>query len=245
MNDWWQTFFDGPYAEVYPTVFSDEQTHEHVDRAERLLGLERRTRILDVPCGYGRTTLELAARGHDVVGLDLSDAMLTAARRGADERGLQLELVPGDMREPRWQGEFEAAVSLFGSLGYTDDASDLRFFEAVRSALVPGGSFLVEGYVAETYLIRFSPRSWSRHGDIVMLEETRYDPGTARIESDWTFIRNGTAEKHSSSIRLYTFRELMGLFHKAGFAEVEAFDWETLRPYEFGAIRFAVLARKR
>jgi SAM-dependent methyltransferase len=245
VSDWWQTFFDGPYAEVYPTVFSDEETHVHVDRAERLLGLERPTRILDVPCGYGRTALELAARGHDVVGLDLSDAMLTAAGRGADERGVQLDLVRGDMREPRWQGEFEAAVSLFGSLGYADDASDLRFFEAVHRALVPGGSFLIEGYVAETYLIRFRPRSWSQHGDMVMLEESRYDPATARIVSDWTFIRNGTTETQSSSIRLYTFRELMGLFDRAGFVEVEAFDWETLRPYEFGAIRFAVLARKR
>jgi 2-polyprenyl-3-methyl-5-hydroxy-6-metoxy-1,4-benzoquinol methylase len=51
-------------------------------------GCHRRARVLDVPCGDGRISVELAARGHDFTGVDLNEAFLSRAARKAEERGV-------------------------------------------------------------------------------------------------------------------------------------------------------------
>ncbi len=58
--------------------------HGEADRVEVVLG-GRRGRVLDAGCGTGRVAVELARRGHEVVGVDLDPSMLAVARRDAPE----------------------------------------------------------------------------------------------------------------------------------------------------------------
>lgn len=105
-----------------------------------LLPPSRPARVLDVGCGSGFLALLLAAAGHDVVGVDLSEQMLAVARQEASCQGLNLRLIRGDAEQPPVTGDrFDAVVSrhLLWTLPHPEQA--LRAWSA---RLIPGGQIL-------------------------------------------------------------------------------------------------------
>jgi SAM-dependent methyltransferase len=247
MGDWWQHFFGGLWLEVQRNFRTPEQTRAEADFVEQALGLRPGDRVLDVPCGEGRIALELAARGHRVTGVDVTPALLVDARRAAAERGLSVAWEQRDMRDLPWQDRFDAAVCWWGSFGYFDDAGNAAFARAVARALRPGGRVLLDTPSAETLFPRQAqqPRSWTRVGEVLWLEEHRYEPATGRVESDWTFLRGGEVERRPISIRLYTLRELAQLLADAGFASWDAYGSLERGAFAVGSRRLYLVATKK
>jgi SAM-dependent methyltransferase len=230
---WWERFFTGPWLDVQGSLYDEAFTAAQVDRIETMLGLEPGSRVLDVPCGEGRVARELAARGHRVTGVDITPHFLRQARGRADERGVDLDLHHADMRELPWEDEFDAAVNWWGSFGYFDDDGNEAFVRA--------------GHLVESLLPIYQPHGWFRAGeDVVVLEERRFDMDAGRIESTWTFMRNGAPSvTRSSSMRVYTFHELGALLRSAGFDDVVVLDPATAEPFELRrSTRTAVVATK-
>jgi SAM-dependent methyltransferase len=104
------------------------------------LDLRPGQRVVDLGCGGGRTTLELAARvgpGGQVVGVDISAGMLAAGRERAARLGTgNVEFVHADVQvHDLGEAWFDAAYSRFGVMFFTDPAAA---FANVRRALRPG-----------------------------------------------------------------------------------------------------------
>jgi SAM-dependent methyltransferase len=98
-------------------------------------------RVLDVGCGTGTTTLELARRvgaGGQVTGIDIARAPLAAARQRAQEQGLAVEFLEADAQVAEL-GPHDLVVSRFGVMFFEDPVAG---FENLRRALVPGGRFV-------------------------------------------------------------------------------------------------------
>ena len=93
-------------------------------------------RILDVCCGTGLMTAELLAAGHEVVGIDASEAMLARAR---DLLGPDVVLERQVLPDLAVAGEFDAAVSTFDGLNYLTPDDFTRTMAAVAGCLRPGG----------------------------------------------------------------------------------------------------------
>ena len=92
-SDWWRTLFNSLYLETDGDVIeNDRNTGREVDLLIRSVGLERNDRILDLCCGQGRHSLELARRGfphcHRARPLALSDPPRPQARQAAQPAGL-------------------------------------------------------------------------------------------------------------------------------------------------------------
>ena len=98
-SDWYADFFTELPNEFWRRAVPPEATASEVEFIERRLGLAPRSRIIDVPCGSGRHALALAARGHDVVGVDISVEAIEHARRAAADAELEVELVVAEMRD--------------------------------------------------------------------------------------------------------------------------------------------------
>ena len=202
------------------------------------LTLEPGERVLDVPCGYGRIALELAARGFRVSGLDASGEYVAEARRRAEERRLAAEFVLGDMRALPWRGEFDAALCVGNSFGYFDDEGNRAFLAAVHAALKPGGRFFLSyPLVAELALAGRHLRDWQRLGDTLLLSESWYER-RGRLETTYTAIDLATRapidEKHAS-YRVYPRTELEELVRTLGFTHVQG---------ELGTDEYLMRARK-
>ena len=103
--------------------------------------------VLDLGCGTGRMTLELAKRGYDMTGIDSSPQMLSVARDAAEKAGLdrQILFLQQDMCEFELYGTVEAIVCCLDTVNHvTDRAALSRCFHWVHNYLVPGGLFLFD-----------------------------------------------------------------------------------------------------
>jgi len=95
--------------------------------------------VLDIGCGGGETTLDLAravAPDGEVVGVDLSAAVLAFAKRAAERCG-RVRFVHADAQAFRFEpASFDAAFSRFGVMFFTDPAAA---FSNIRRSLKPKG----------------------------------------------------------------------------------------------------------
>ncbi|MDR7434998.1 MAG: class I SAM-dependent methyltransferase [Armatimonadota bacterium] len=135
---WWESFFDQEMGEVMFPEQAWQQAEELCGHLLQLLNLQPGAKILDLACGPGRFALPLAKRGFCVVGFDLASVYLEQARKKAQEQGLFIELVQGDMREIPFEDEFDAVINMFTSFGYFDDERDhLKVLQGVHKSLKP------------------------------------------------------------------------------------------------------------
>src|ERR1700731_1841714 len=176
--DWWQTGFGPGYLALYDG-FLAERTPAEVGQIEALLQLRPPRRILDLPCGQGRHAIELARRGYEVTGVDLSPYMLGVARERADASRVRVRWLVGDMREALPGETFDLVLNLFTSFGYfADEADDRLVVRAAASMLEPGGRFLLEVINGQRIMGNFQEREWFTVGQIAVMERRSLDvPG--------------------------------------------------------------------
>lgn len=244
-DDWHESFFDGLWLEVQEHSFDAAQTRELVDAAQEALQLMPGAHVLDVPCGNGRVAIELATRGYRVTGVDRVGSLLETARRIASERKAAATFVEGDMWDLRVDGPFDAALCLWSSIGYGTEADDARFFARTAQALAPGAGLLVETHVVETLLPWFEPHGARWAGDVAVSETRDFDPVRGRILTEWVLSGPDRRERKVSSLRLYTYRELVRLLEAQGFEVTDAFGSPDLEPFEMGSPRLLLAARRR
>lgn len=242
--DWWGPFFERFYPRYEGRLHSHARTEEEADFIIRSLGLSPGARVLDIACGAGRHAIALANRGFRVAGVDLSEALLTRARREAEERELAIEFRREDMRALPWGDDFDGAYTFFGSFGYFDDAGNAAALRAAAAALKPGGVLLLDTHVAETILPVFQRRGWSPIGEDRVLEERVYDHRSGRIDTQWSLIQGGELSLAQSSMRIYTFKELCRLAEGVGLGYREAFDTRSSEPFMLGAARLSLVLEK-
>ena len=93
---------------------------------EKLLKKYEARRILDFTCGTGAQTLWLVKRGHNVIGADISPAMLKIAKQKASEAHLKVKLKKGDMRTSKF-GTFDAVITIFNAIGLPHKRHPIKF----------------------------------------------------------------------------------------------------------------------
>ncbi len=96
--------------------------------------------ILDAACGTGKMTLELASRGYDMIGTDLSAEMLMQARIAADEKGVSPLFLLQDLTSLDLYGTVMAITCCLDSLNYLSGEKELeKFFALAHNYIEPGG----------------------------------------------------------------------------------------------------------
>lgn len=241
----WEEFFDGHAPEYMDNVFT-KNTPAEVDFIIQELGLSKGNTILDMGCGTGRHSIELARRGYRMTGVDISSGMLAEAKKAADRAGVKVEWIHSDATEFKSQKKFDAALCLcegaFGLLGADDDPleHELSILRSINQALKPEAKviFTVINGLA-------SARKYSQQD----VEKGKFDPtamtGTYLMELE-------TPEgKREIMVRERGFvpTELVLLFHQTGF-EVDniwggtAGNWGR-RTVDLDEIEIMIIARKK
>ncbi len=101
--------------------------------------------VLELACGTGQKLIPIASDGRSCVGLDFSPDMLAEARRKADERGVAVEWLQGDMRAFDLGRTFDFVFITANSLLHLHEAEDLvSCFRSVRRHLAPGARFVFD-----------------------------------------------------------------------------------------------------
>jgi SAM-dependent methyltransferase len=218
--DWYDGFFELEWLDEIALRLPDEGTAGQVDFVVEKLELEPGARVLDVACGHGRHSVELARRGFRVTGVDLSPRSIDLARETARKENLDVDFVLSDARELDFESEFDAAINLFTSaIGYFDDElENQRVVDRVARALRPGGSFLVDTINLLSLARGFRALHWEEYeSGMVMVERREFDFRRGRNRASWTFIRpDGSRRELRHSLRVYAPHELIAMLEAAG-----------------------------
>jgi D-alanine-D-alanine ligase len=227
-------FFDAAYRRVLAPFFTDAQTRREVAAVRELAALSQNDAIIDLGCGWGRHLQHLHRAGHDVLGLDLSMALLSGSRGargvGADP-ARDAPVVCGDLqRLPIRAESFDAALNLNTSLGlFLDDVTATSALAEARRILRPGGLILLEGMHRDEVVARFATRDrWRLDDGTEVRARRRFDPATGISEEvlRWR-TPDGSVEEKRHRLRLRTGTELIGLVERAGLRVRSAWgDWD-------------------
>jgi SAM-dependent methyltransferase len=218
-QDWYATAFDGASAEMAWT----ERTESEVNRALNMLRPEGGERVLDLACGSGRHSIELARRGFSVVGSDISAELIEIANRdAAAEPDLEVSFVEGDLRELDFDAEFDLVLNLNdGAIGYLEsDEENRRTFEVISRSLRPGGRNLIQLPNVLYAKENLPQRSWIPSSSMVELVEHRWNKSDSYMEGIMIAARFGEVLEGLDGIefrqRLYTVEELRAIYDSVG-----------------------------
>ncbi len=232
-----------------PMMFTKERFEhapEEVGRILKLLRVKPGAAVLDLCCGPGRHSLELARRGFRVTGVDRTRAYLAQARKLAAREKLDVEFVLADMRRFRRPRAFDALVNMFTAFGYfRKPGEDLRVARNMCASLRPGGAMLMELMSKEILARIFRERDWHEEPDgSIMLEDRKLRSGWGWIDNRWILIKGRRRTEFRVSHRVYSAAELIRLLKDAGFRTAKAYGDLTGAPYDQNAKRLVVVARK-
>ena len=251
---WYKTFYDEHYLKEYAGGLTNERTQREVDCINRTLNLPQTApgatggaRILDLCCGHGRHTVELAAAGYSMVGQDLSASFLDLAKDAAAARDLQIQFVHADMREIPFEGEFDAVINMFTAFGYFDDVENQKVLDAVARALKPGGKFLIDLLNAPRIIRDLLVQSWDELSDgTVVLTQRDYNLLTGNNEERRTYIApDGSKREVDLTWRMYFYPEFVKMLNHAGLAPIQVFGNFDDSEYTLDSRRMIVLAERK
>jgi 2-polyprenyl-3-methyl-5-hydroxy-6-metoxy-1,4-benzoquinol methylase len=111
MKQWYVSLFEN-YGKKYDNESFTQGTKGECDFLEEELNFDKSLKILDVGCGTGRHSIELAKRGYTVTGIDLSESQLKRARKKAELVNISIDFRKLDARDLPFEAEFDAAIML-------------------------------------------------------------------------------------------------------------------------------------
>lgn len=241
---------DDAFWETYGPLMFDarrwENTPTHVTGALGLMNMPENAAVLDLCCGPGRLSLELARRGYRVTGVDRTKTYLDEAQRRADAEGLPIEFVQDDMREFCRPEAFDGAVNLFTSFGYFEDqAEDRRVVENLYRSLKPGGVLVMEMLGREVLARIYRGSHWEEVDGVLYLEEPKITHNWTWIENRRIVIKDGVRRDFSLGHRVYSGAELDAVLRGGGFADVQIYGDLAGAPYDYTATRLVAVAWKK
>jgi len=241
MNERWKT------AETEANAIVKLLKKQNIDKGK----------ILDLMCGNGRIAINLAKLGYKVVGIDISPIYVEDARRKAKENNVEgnVKFLVGDVRELdniiKDEGDFDAVINNWTSIGYYDEKTDQLIFSKARKLTKKGGILIIANCMSRDFQIkRFQPKIWEKTESIIVLHENEFYYQTSKLRSTWRFFEQVDNDlkflkELELELRLYSIHELIQILRRAGWETIEAYkNIITLEPFDpLGPINIVAKAK--
>jgi cyclopropane fatty-acyl-phospholipid synthase-like methyltransferase len=255
-SNWFEDFFHGVALDLWRKAIPPEHTTAEAEFLINVLNCQPGAHVLDVPCGNGRLSFELAKRGYRVTGVDISEEFIEEAQNAttaldpvATAAGIDLrsrvEFILGDMRTIEGQAVYDGAFCFGNSFGFMEYPEMEKFLTGVARALKPGARFIVNtGMAAESLLPDFEEQSCHEIGDMSIEIKERYNAADSCVDSEYIFERNGAKESHFAKHWIYTAAEIRRMLERAGFKVLDGYGSLKLEPFKLGSRELFVVAER-
>lgn len=242
------------FAYLYDQFMSDVPYKDWVDYIEKIWEKHdlKPELVLDLACGTGSVTIELAKRGYDMTGVDLSFEMLDVARMKTAEAGLGSVLyLQQDMREFELYGTVNSIVCICDSLNYLLEEEDVEeTIGWMDNYLHPGGLLIFDVNTHYKYKEKLGTGTFTDvREDCAYIWENHYDEEEQVNTYDLTLFNEEESglyrryeEEHYQ--RAYDIDFLMKAIDKAGLELVATYDAFTFEPPHEKSERIYFVARE-
>ena len=229
-SPWYKSWFDSSY---YHQLYKNRDQQEAADFIDNLLDILQppaNSKMIDVGCGAGRHSRELAKRGHDVIGIDLS---LQSIRQAKKFTSPSLLFVQHDMRQHFGKAHFDYVFNLFTSFGYFKDEKEHELvLRNMVSALKPGGKLVLDYlniYHAEKNLIPTEIKEIDGvYYTINRWMDEKYFYKQIRIEHDLP----GFDQEHIEKVARFSLKDFKNMFAVCGMRVEQVFGGYDMNPFE-------------
>ncbi|MBI9016821.1 MAG: class I SAM-dependent methyltransferase [Phycisphaerae bacterium] len=244
---WYENFFDDWYLKYWIQPITQQRTNNEVDAIIDYLKINNDSNILDLCCGQGRHSLELARRGFkNVNGLDLSETLLGFSKESAKKENLAINFIQGDMRDIP-ASLYDGIFNFYTAFGYFEkDEENQAVLDAVGRALKPGGYFLLDYPLLEGRMGPWQNQEFFEYEDgTVMLHEMIHNVFDQEIVNKVLYItKDNLRHRTGFTLRHYYGRELRKCLRKAGMEVVATFGSLEGNPLTARDRRVLIQARK-
>ena len=246
--EWYEKLYTKEYINLCGFAIP-EQTKIEANFVADVLELNSQSALLDLCCGFGRHTFEIAKRINcRIVGLDLSDDYLDLARKKYSSPFIQY--VKGDMRDIKLNLQFDAVMNLFTSFGFfPSDEENEKVIKEVNKVLKEKGLFLLD-YENKFHFV-FNDvlkkgHHWEKLGkNKYCIIKNEYDMVKEREIFSAKIIKKGKDEVNISyNIRLYSLPELQNMLERNGFEIINCWGDFDKTDYSVKSRRLITLSRK-
>jgi ubiquinone/menaquinone biosynthesis C-methylase UbiE len=234
----------------------DAQYSAHYEpeiRTLSALALRQGSAVLDLCCGTGIVTVPLAETGLEVVGVDISEAMLETARAKAANKNNPTFILQ-DALEFSTPQRFGLALMTGNAFQCFLTDGDIRALLAVVFRhLEPGGVFIFDTRLPEGYDFTLDDdfRLWSEYQDAAgdpvrwLVKQAAFDAerGVLRYEMRDVFA-DGTVKPSSETLKFTPLETLLELAGAAGFEVVGQYQNWDVEPFRVGSAAIVLEFRK-
>jgi cyclopropane fatty-acyl-phospholipid synthase-like methyltransferase len=244
-DDWYKDFFAGLNCEMWVKAASVEWTNQEVDFLVDVLNTQPGTIILDIPCGFGRHTIEMAKRGYAMTGVDISTDFIQRLRQQLEDEQLPIEAIQGDVLTTYFEPRFDGAYCLGNSFGYVNYEGMNMFVGNVSAALKSGARFVINsGLIAESILPNFPKTGHYVLGDLIMDISNSYIIGDSCMITELTYTQGDHTEKHLFKHYVYTLADIKRLLASHGLQTIAVYNSTEKLPYQLGDKQIYLVAEK-
>lgn len=224
-------------AEVYDEINKDVDYVAWADFIEKVIEKEylsgKPELVLDLGCGTGRMTIELAKRGYDMTGVDYSPEMLGHAMESAESAGLDGKILwlCQDMRSFELYGTVDVTVSALDCINHLTKPSDVRAcFSLVHNYLIPDGLFIFDVNGKYKFENIYSDKTYAMEEEgTFCIWQNFYDKDSKLCDFYITMFEeqeNGSYVRSDEiqTERMYTLRSLKKMLCDCGFEFIGAYS---------------------
>ena len=224
-------FFTSGSPYLNHPLLTPERTGQEIDFVLEYIHVVPGGTILDVGCGHGRHSVELAQRGFQVVGIDPSAAMIEAARARASEAGVKLKFIQARGEAFSWDGKFDGIICLFTTLGQIDeDGENSHMVAHLARMLRPGGTFIVEVPNPAWVLENLKTEEHFGGGEFYTNVTRQYQTPEKILTEIFNIVSPTSSKKYLLRYRLFDLDELYKLLSDAGFQIIGTYGGYTNTP---------------
>ncbi len=226
-KDWWKRIFNAFYLKTDGDVVEDQNITEfEVNYFSKIMNFQPEHQILDLCCGQGRHSIELANKGFkNIYGLDRSRYLIQKAKSNSKKRGLLCKFREGDARNlPYNPDTFDFILLLGNSFGYFESINDdIQVLREVFRVLKPRGKILIDLTDGEYIRNNFQTRSWEWiDKELFVCRERSLSLDQQKLISREviTHVNKGVLVDQFYSERLYSQEGISEFLKKVGFNDV-------------------------
>lgn len=241
------------FAQVYDDLMLEDIDYEKwVEYIEGIFTSLRSMpqTIIDLACGTGNITIPLAQKGYDMVGIDISQDMLTIAEQKARKGLVKVQWLCQDIKNLQGFGNKDGVICACDGMNYILNNEDLRdIFSRVYHSLKEEGIFTFDmnsKYKIEEIL---AEQTFAYSGeDVSYIWENFYDEQQHIIDFELSFfVKDGGNYKRFDEIhqqKAYSIEEIINLLKKVGFTYVEYYEAFTFHKPSSNSERIQYVAKK-
>jgi SAM-dependent methyltransferase len=218
---------------------------EEMEKVIVLTELKPGESVLDLCCGVGRCSLELARNGFNVTGVDRTTSYLAQARKQAEQENLDVEFFQDDMRRFVRPESFDCVISMYTSWTYFEDPDeDKQVILNAYSSLKPGGKLVIQTHGKETLARIFQERGWDERDGVIWLQEREVRNNWSWMWNRWILLKGNERIEGEITHRLYAGSEIVALLTECGFSRVDIFGDLDGSPYNQNARQLITVGYK-